>query len=134
MKRNEAREQAFLLLFSGTFQKDCSAQELIENAQEAGEYEQDAYTARLVNGVVENTPQLDAQISAKLSKWKLSRLPKTTLTVLRLAGYEILYCEDVPDSVAINEAIELAKRFGSEKDYVFVNGVLGNIARDKVCE
>ncbi|MBR2590358.1 MAG: transcription antitermination factor NusB [Clostridia bacterium] len=134
MKRNEAREQAFLLLFSGAFHPDCSAEELIDNVSEAGEYESDAYTLRLINGVMDNEQQLDEVITAKLNKWKLSRLPKTSLAILRLGTYEILYCEDVLDSVAINEAVELAKRFGSPKDYAFINGVLGNIARSKTCE
>lgn len=131
MKRNEAREQAFVLLFGECFNSEQSAAELIENAALAGEYEDDAYTAELLNGVKEHKEQIDAEIAAKLTKWKLGRLPKTTLAILRIGVYEILFCEDVPDSVAINEAVELAKRFGSEKDYAFVNGVLGNIARSK---
>ena len=133
MKRNEAREQAFLLLFSECFNSEQSAAELIDNSEQAGEYEDDAYTRRLLNGVKENKEQIDSEIDGKLTHWKLGRIPKTTLAVLRLATYEILFCEDVPDSVAINEAVELTKRFGSEKDYAFVNGVLGNIARGKAC-
>ncbi|MBR0414524.1 MAG: transcription antitermination factor NusB [Clostridia bacterium] len=131
MKRNEAREQAFVLLFGECFNSEQSAAELIENATLAGEYESDAYTAALLSGVKEHKEQIDSEISAKLTNWKLGRLPKTTLAILRIGVYEILFCEDVPDSVAINEAVELAKRFGSEKDYAFVNGVLGNIARSK---
>lgn len=131
MKRNEAREQAFLLLFSSEFQGEVSAEEVIANAKEAGEYESDAYTRRLVEGVLENRGDIDAAISEKLTKWKIGRLPKTSLAILRVGCYEILYCEDVPDSVAINEAVELAKRFGSERDFAFINGVLGNIARGK---
>lgn len=131
MKRNEAREQAFLLLFSSEFQGEVSAEEVIANAKEAGEYESDAYTRRLVEGVLENRSDIDAAISEKLTKWKIGRLPKTSLAILRVGCYEILYCEDVPDSVAINEAVELAKRFGSERDFAFINGVLGNIARGK---
>ncbi|MBQ3431647.1 MAG: transcription antitermination factor NusB [Clostridia bacterium] len=131
MKRNEAREQAFLLLFSSEFQGEVSAEEVIANAKEAGEYESDVYTRRLVEGVLENRGDIDAAISEKLTKWKIGRLPKTSLAILRVGCYEILYCEDVPDSVAINEAVELAKRFGSERDFAFINGVLGNIARGK---
>lgn len=131
MKRNEAREQAFILLFGECFNSEQSALQLIENAKEAGAYEEDAYTAALVSGVKEHKEQIDLEISAKLSKWKLGRLPKTTLAILRIGVFEILFSEDVPDSVAINEAVELAKRFGSEKDYAFVNGVLGNIAGSK---
>lgn len=131
MKRNEAREQAFLLLFSSEFQGEVSAEEVIANAKEAGEYDSDVYTRRLVEGVLENRGDIDAAISEKLTKWKIGRLPKTSLAILRVGCYEILYCEDVPDSVAINEAVELAKRFGSERDFAFINGVLGNIARGK---
>lgn len=131
MKRNEAREQAFLLLFSECFNQEQSASELIENASLADEYENDEYTLRLLNGVKQTKEQLDAEISSKLNKWKLNRLPKTSLAILRIGAYEILFCEDIPDSVAINEAVELAKRFGSDKDYAFVNGVLGNISRGK---
>ena len=132
MTRNEAREQAFTLLFSECFHSEQSAKELIENAGEAQDYEPNAYTERLLGGVKEHKAQIDEEISSKLtSSWRIERLPKTTLAILRLAVFEILFCEDVPDSVAINEAVELAKRFGSDKDYSFVNGVLGNIARSK---
>ena len=131
MNRNEAREQAFLLIFSECFNSEQSAEELIANALEADDYENDEFTFRLLNGVSENKAQIDEIICEKLNKWKMERLPKTTLAILRLAVYEIIYCEDIPDSVAINEAVELAKRFGSEKDYSFVNGVLGNISRGK---
>ena len=120
-----------MLLFGECFNSEQSAAELIENASLAGEYESDEYTAKLLSGVKEHKEQIDREISAKLTNWKIGRLPKTTLAILRIGVYEILFCDDVPDSVAINEAVELAKRFGSEKDYAFVNGVLGNIARSK---
>ena len=131
MNRNEAREQAFLLVFNECFNAEQSTPEIISNAQEASNYIEDAYTRKLFEGVKENKESLDEVIASKLKKWKLSRLPKTSLTILRLACFEILFCEDVPDSVAINEAVELAKKFGSENDYVFINGVLGSIARSK---
>lgn len=131
MNRNEAREQAFLLIFSESFNSEQSIEELISNALEANDYENDEYTFRLIKGVSENKAQIDEIIAEKLNKWKMERLPKTTLAILRLAVFEIIYCDDIPDSVSINEAVELAKRFGSEKDYSFVNGVLGNISRAK---
>lgn len=131
MNRNEAREQAFLLIFSESFNSEQSIEELIANALEANDYENDEYTFRLIKGVSENKAQIDEIIAEKLNKWKMERLPKTTLAILRLAVFEIIYCDDIPDSVSINEAVELAKRFGSEKDYSFVNGVLGNISRAK---
>ena len=131
MNRNEAREQAFVLLFGECFNSEQSADELIENAALADEYEENEYTKRLLDGVKQNKAQLDEEIASKLTHWKMGRLPKTSLAILRLGVYEILFCDDVPDSVAINEAVELAKKFGSQKDYAFINGVLGNIARSK---
>ena len=132
MLRKEAREQAFLLLFSKDFHAEQSVAQILEDAGDAENYEEDAYTRSLLEGVSANQSQIDKEIEAKLSsRWKFDRLPKTTVAILRIAVYEILFCEDVPDSVAINEAVELAKRFGDQKDYVFINGVLGNIARSK---
>ena len=131
MNRNEAREQAFLFVFNECFNAEQSVPEIIATATEASNYVEDAYSRKLLDGVKAHKEELDEVIESKLKKWRLSRLPKTTLAILRIACFEILYCEDVPDSVAINEAVELAKKFGSENDYVFINGVLGNIARSK---
>lgn len=131
MKRTQAREQAFSILFSDCFGEQ-SAQELIENALAAQEYEEDEYSLLLIKGVKDSEKKLDEVISANLNAgWKIGRLPKTTLAILRIAIFEILFLEDVPDSVSVNEAVELAKKFGSENDYVFVNGLLGSVVRSK---
>lgn len=131
MKRNEAREQAFLIIFSDCFGEQ-SFEELIDNAESAGEFERDDYSLALIKGVKEKSEEIDEKISNNLNKgWKIGRLPKTTLAILRIAIYEILFLDDVPDSVSINEAVELAKKFGSENDYVFINGILGSIVRGK---
>ncbi len=131
MKRTQAREQAFSILFSDCFGEQ-SAQELVENALAAQEYENDEYSLLLINGVKDNKEKLDEVISVNLNKnWKIGRLPKTTLAILRIAIFEILFLDDVPDSVSVNEAVELAKKFGSENDYVFINGLLGSVVRSK---
>ena len=93
MTRNEAREQAFTLLFSECFHSEQSAKELIENAGEAQDYEPNAYTERLLGGVKEHKAQIDEEISSKLtSSWRIERLPKTTLAILRLAVFEEVNC------------------------------------------
>ena len=131
MKRNEAREQAFSILFSDCFGEQ-NFEELIDGAKSAGEFEEDDYSILLIKGVKEKTDEIDEKISANLNKgWKIGRLPKTTLAILRIAIYEIMFLDDVPDSVSINEAVELAKKFGSENDYIFINGILGSIVRSK---
>ena len=73
--------------------------------------------------------EIDQKISEKAEGWSLQRLSKSDLAVLRLATYEILFDEEVPDGVAINEAVELAKSYGGDKSYRFVNGVLASIAK-----
>lgn len=131
MKRTQAREQAFSILFSDCFGSQ-STEELIDNATAAQEYESDEYSLLLITGVKDNEEKLDEVISANLNKgWKIGRLPKTTLAILRIAIFEIMFLDDVPDSVSVNEAVELAKKFGSQNDYVFVNGLLGSVVRSK---
>ena len=110
MKRNEQREQAFILLFEYLF---LPQDDLV-------------YT-----GVLANLDKLDETLASYSKKWKLNRLPKVSLTVLRLALYEMEFVDDLPDSVAINEAVELAKKYGSQEDASFINGVLGAVSRSK---
>ncbi|MEC4175778.1 transcription antitermination factor NusB [Adlercreutzia sp. R7] len=88
------------------------------------------YALGLIRGVEANQDAVDARIEGASENWALSRMPIVDRSILRLAVYEMLHCEDVPVSVSINEAVELAKDFGGEEDSPrFVNGVLGRIAR-----
>ena len=73
--------------------------------------------------------KIDALIEEHSHKWKTTRLSRVALSVLRLAVYELMYCEDIPVSVSINEAVELAKSYAGEEDASFINGVLGGIVR-----
>ncbi len=90
-----------------------------------------AYIARVLDGVLSHLEELDAEIQAASPRWNVSRMPKVDLTVLRLATWEILHETDVPGSVAINEAVNLATRYSEPTSGRFVNGVLGTILRKK---
>ena len=90
-----------------------------------------AYITRVLDGVLTHLDELDAEISAASRDWSIQRMPKVDLTILRLATWEILHEEDVPGSVAINEAVELAGRYSEPVSGRFINGVLGTILRKK---
>ena len=89
------------------------------------------YITRVLNGVVNHLEELDAQIQACTHHWSVTRMPKVDLTILRLGAWEILYEKDVPGSVAINEAINLANRYSEPTSGRFINGVLGALLRKK---
>ena len=125
-----AREQAFLLIFETGFKEDDLGS-IIQDATEARDFEPDSYIELLCGGVLAQREKLDEEIEKHLSGWKLSRISKTALAVLRLACFEILFLEETPDSVAANEAVNLAKRYCGEEDAAFINGVLGSIIGKK---
>mgnify|MGYP000136238820 FL=1 len=129
MTRHESRQEAFCLLFEKTF-TDMDIDEIIQGATETRELSVNDFTLQLAKGTVEHLDEIDALIESKLKNWKLSRISKVSLSILRMAVYELKYLADVPASVAINEAVELAKQYASEDDYSFVNGVLGNVAKE----
>ena len=128
MKRREAREQAFALIFARSINRDTT-KEIIEAAGEAQDVPVDVFAAAAAAGVEQNEAELDGQIERYTRGWSVARLSKVSLAVLRLAVYEILYEEEIPVSVSINEAVELAKKYGDAEDAPFVNGVLGSLAR-----
>ena len=97
---------------------------------EPGEAER-AFITRVLKGVLESMDELDEQIEAASREWTLERMPRIDLTILRLATWEILHADDVPGSVAINEAVELANHYSEPASGRFINGVLGTILRKK---
>ena len=123
MSRTEQREQAFCLVFQNLFNNEDTVSIYEENVAKVGKY-----AKALFEGVVSKTDELDEIINTYSKGWKTNRLPKVNLAILRLAVYEIKYVEDVPQSVAINEAVELAKKYSGEDDYSFINGILGSVA------
>lgn len=126
MNRTEQREQAFCLVFQNMFNNEETLEIYNENVAEVGDY-----AKSLFEGVVEKIAELDECINNYAKGWKTNRLPKVNLAILRLAIYEIKYVDSVPDGVAINEAVELAKKYSGEGDYQFINGILGAVAKDK---
>ena len=127
MKRQKSREIAMELLFGMALSKN-SYEETIEKFVE--DYEMDLttidldYVKEAVKVVNDNLSKIDEIITESLVNWKLDRISKVNLTILRLAVAEMLYVEDVPEKVAINAAIELTKKYSDEKSVSFINGVL----------
>lgn len=129
MNRTKARTEAFYLIFEKCFKNDENLEQIKNTALEARDYVGDEFIDKLSNGVLENIDKIDSIIDENLKGWKLNRISKVNLSILRLAVYEIVFSEDVPVSVSINEAVELAKKFSEQKDASYINGVLGSIAK-----
>lgn len=129
MKRRDARNAAVQLVCAAGFHygEACNFDKMYENGLASLEIEGDDYVRKLYFGVLEKLGELDALIESCLRGWKLTRLSKTTLAVLRVGAYEIVF-GGVEPPVAINEAVELAKIYDDEKAPKFVNGVLNSIA------
>ena len=132
MKRQKSREKAMELLFSMELSKN-TYEETIETFIE--DYEMDLktidvdYIKNVVKVVTDNLEDIDSRIVNALVNWKLDRVSKVNLTILRLAVGEMLFVDDVPGSVAINEAVELTKKYSDEKSCSFVNGVLDKVLK-----
>lgn len=131
MKRREAREYAFKLVYELGVQTEKDTVSLIEDTAREQEFTPDGYIENVVQGITDKKDELDALISESAKGWKLERLSAASLAIMRLATYEMLYVEDVPFSVAINEAVELAKTYDHEKAPKFINGTLNAIAEKK---
>lgn len=128
MKRSESREQAFILIFERSF-KDESIDEIVEAAVIGRALEVDDYAYNLAKDVCGHLPWLDESISAYSKKWKLNRMSRVALSIIRMSLWEIDHIDTVPVGASINEAVELAKKYGTLDDFSFVNGVLGAYVR-----
>ena len=130
MTLREIREQVFQILFRIEFHQGEDLSEQLKYQTEEGETaDADAvYIQNKIDAVIANITQIDEMINEAATGWKTSRMGKVDLTLLRLAVYEIKFEEDIPTKVAINEAVELAKRYGTDSSPAFVNGVLAKIA------
>ena len=131
LPRREARENAFLLAFSQTFGDIPLAEALSNHAENDEEHPVDAFSRLLLNAYYDHSAEVDDEIRAHLRNWTMERLPRVSLTVLRLALAEMLYSDEKKPGVVINEAVELTKKYGADEDYQFVNGLLGAVAREK---
>lgn len=131
MKRREARELVLKILYAwdvGKNDADQVMEQLFneENTTESGR----VFCRSLVNGVIANLVAIDKLISKYSTDWPLDRMAVVDRNLMRIAVFEILFSDGVPSAVAVNEAIEIAKSYGSEESPRFVNGILGNIIKD----
>ena len=129
MTRRQAREQAFTLIFEKSFHPEITVEEIISAAVEARYLQTDEFAVLLAKTVDEKQPEIDSMIEQNAIGWRKDRISRVSLSLLRLALSEMLYIEDVPTSVSINEAVELAKIYASQEDASFINGVLGTVSR-----
>ncbi len=130
LPRREARENAFLLAFSQTFGDVPLAEAIINHEENDEEHPVDGFSKLLLNAYYDHSAEVDDEIRAHLRNWTMERLPRVSLTVLRIAIAEMLFGGENKPGVAINEAVELTKKYGADDDYQFVNGLLGAVARD----
>jgi N utilization substance protein B len=128
MTRKIAREEAFILIFEKAF-NDSSVEEILELAKEVRELEVDDYINKVFSGVFDKIEEIDALISENAVGWRIERISKTALSVLRLAIFEIKFMDDIPNAVSINEAVELCKKYATKEDASFVNGILSTVLK-----
>lgn len=144
MTRKKVREHLFQMLFVLDFYPEDELKEQVQvfleelpvnsetaakESEEGLKKVQDELQQKFFS-VAEHLEEIDKRIEEKSNGWSLARMAKADITILRLAVYEILFDEDVPAGVAVNEAVDIAKRFGTDKSPAFVNGVLGSVVRD----
>ncbi|AUN17851.1 N utilization substance protein B [Clostridium botulinum] len=142
MNRRKSREVAMRLLFQTTLNGE-NLEEALGNLKDVRESEEITkekdyesvdlkdvdidYVKRIIKGIEENKEEIDEKIKGNLKNWKIERLSKVDLSILRLCTYELKFEEDIPNRVSVNEAIELAKKYSGEKSATFINGVLGKM-------
>ena len=126
LTRRESREAAFLTAFAATFEPETPSL-----PADTEQVETDISARQLLAAMNNHAEDLDAIIEKHLKGWTLSRVPRVSLVALRLALAEMLYGEEQKPGVAINEAVELVKKYGADNDYQFVNGLLGTVARER---
>ena len=134
MGRREVREQVFKLLFRVEFnpREEMPQQEAFFFEDEENKMAQEGFAevTQKFNRILEKLDDIDGELNGKVQGWNTERMGKVDLTILRLAVYEILYDETIPTRVAINEAVELAKKFGGDDAPSFINGVLAKLVQN----
>ena len=128
--RSKARKRALDYLYAAEMRGESPLSRL-EGAVADGEGHTNPYTEVLVRGVVERQARLDELLETYSREWALSRMPAVDRNILRLGLWELLYAEDVPDAVAVDEAVELARNLSTDDSPTFVNGILGALMRDR---
>ena len=131
MKRREARKHIFNLVFQTEFQEEVNTDEIIATYnEEYADLSKDTagYIEHEYKDIVRNIEDIDAVIDSFSIGWRVDRLPKTDLAILRIGVYEIMFNDDIPDGVPVNEAVELSKSFSDDKAPSFINAVLVKVA------
>ena len=140
MNSREARQAALCMIFDYSFHCDEKPEEQLElyidNFQDEkekcirDELRNDKYFTKVYFGVISNIPEIDEMIEKCSKKWNVARISRVSKSIMRLALYEIMYMDDIPEEVSINEAVELAKKFDNDDSFSFVNGILGAAVRE----
>lgn len=133
MSRKTAREVAMMLTYEKMFGCDDNYYEVLEKSgiiEEPTEADI-AYATAVVEGVQNNIEEIDRRIEGASKDWTVSRMPKVDLSIMRNAAYEVLFIEEISDAISINEAVELAKIYCDDKSPKFINGLLGQLVRNK---
>ncbi|MDQ6686126.1 MAG: transcription antitermination factor NusB [Actinomycetota bacterium] len=126
--RSKARKRALDVLYSSEMRRREASEAL---AEQVGAGQVNDYTATLVRGVAEHQARIDEVIGTYAEGWTLDRMPAIDRNVLRIGVFEVMYADDIPDAVAVSEAINLVAELSTDESPAFVNGVLGNVVRDK---
>ncbi len=127
LTRKNAREEAFRLLFETEFRNDAEAEAIYASAGEHRGLPENAYVRRVYFGVREHMEEIDEKITKHSDGWKAARITPISRSAMRLCIYEMLFMEDIPTVVSINEAIDLVKKYDDPKMKAFVNGVLNGV-------
>ena len=131
MKRRKAREFALQVLYQLDVRKEKPSATILKNFWKQNECDEDvkAFAEDLIKGTYKHLVRINSQIQVCAENWNVDRMATVDRNVLRLGAYEILYRMDIPANVTINEAVEIAKKFGTDESGAFVNGVLDSIAK-----
>lgn len=133
MGRRASREIAMKLLYQLEIQKDDREQQIKTTLSENSVSQKDTeYITDVIDGVYKNIAYIDKNIEEHTKGWKIGRISKVDLSIMRLSIYEICFRDDIPYNVSVNEAVELAKKFSSEEAGSFVNGILSKVSKEKV--
>jgi N utilization substance protein B len=128
--RTKARKRALDVLYAAELRGDDPLAAL-ESAIAAGEGPTNPYTETLVRGVVEHQARIDEVLASYSERWSLDRMPAVDRSALRIGAFELLYSDDVPDAVAVSEAVALVRNLSTDDSPAFVNGILGSMLRDR---
>lgn len=133
MSRKTAREVAMKLAFAKLLGGEDTYESVLEESgiNEKPTEDDIEYSETVLSGIEEHSAEIDENIARYSIDWRIERMPKVDFCILRIAVWEMLYCDAIPVKVSINEAVELAKQFGGEHSPSFINGILGSISKEQ---